>query len=174
MNRKQINRHLLKLKTYDFSQFSIASFIAWLENEIGRKIILIPWTMPAGKFGAWISDADDPVEYIFFDKEAPPLQKIHTQLHECCHILCQHPTLAITKENLRKLFGASDDIAYRSSPLFDQPKRPELEVEAEFVAAIVQKQALQHNRQKQLVQEMMVESVNLGQYLKSIGVLENE
>lgn len=43
---------LLDKLDYDFTQFSIEDFIKWMEAKRSRKIVLVPWALPAGYFGA--------------------------------------------------------------------------------------------------------------------------
>ena len=47
---------------FDFSQFTMDSFVDWIERSRGRKIRFIHWEMPPGMFGVWMSDADEPIE----------------------------------------------------------------------------------------------------------------
>jgi len=60
--------------------------------------------MPPGYFGAWISDAEDPLEYIFFNTNATsPVHQLHIKLHELSHILCGHNTLKVTAADIRQV-----------------------------------------------------------------------
>ena len=75
-------KKILNEINYDFRAFTIDHFIGWIEAFKGRKIITIPWTMPSGMFGAWMSDGDEPREYIFYRDNVALLHKIHIQQAE--------------------------------------------------------------------------------------------
>lgn len=49
---------ILNSLNYDFRDFTIEGFISWIEGVKGRKILTFGWQMPAGLFGAWMSDLD--------------------------------------------------------------------------------------------------------------------
>src|SRR5512145_3018276 len=83
---------------FDFHHFTISGFIEWVSQAKQREILTIPWKkMPPGMFGAWLSDADEPKEYIFFREDTPKIHQIHIQLHELAHLLCGHPTARISQ-----------------------------------------------------------------------------
>ena len=56
---------------FDFTEFTMDRFIAWIQEHTGREIRFVPWEMPPGLFGVWMSDADEPVEHIFIDNAIP-------------------------------------------------------------------------------------------------------
>ena len=72
-------RKILSELNYDFRAFTIEHFANWIETVKGRKILLIPWKMPSGLFGAWMSDGEISQEYFFFRKNAERLLQIHIQ-----------------------------------------------------------------------------------------------
>jgi hypothetical protein len=43
---------------YDFHNFSLPNFIAWVEEAHVRKILTFDWKMSPGLFGAWFSDGE--------------------------------------------------------------------------------------------------------------------
>jgi len=64
----QVQKILTDLK-YDFREFTIEHFANWIEKAKGRKILLIPWLMPSGLFGAWMSDGEIPQGVLLFSRE---------------------------------------------------------------------------------------------------------
>lgn len=127
---------------FDFSQFTMERFVAYVEQERGRKILFIPYSMPVGMFGVWMSDADEPYEYVFYDRTAPPIHQIHIQLHELSHILNNHKTNSKDRANLEQILEKKDaDFS---------PAYLKMEQEAETLAALIQEQALRYVRVQQL------------------------
>jgi hypothetical protein len=136
---------------FDFSQFTMDSFVAWIQRLKAREIRFIPWDMPPGLFGVWMSDADEPVEHLFIDKSASPLHKVHIQLHELSHIICAHPTARLTKVQMQDLLlRAAEDPSVLQEVLLRAPATKELEQEAEILAALIQHQVIIHQRLQQL------------------------
>lgn len=161
---------LLGSLDYDFSQFTMDGFIEWVQTYIGRQIRFIPWEMPPGMFGVWMSDAEQPVEHVFIDKSAAPLHKVHIQLHELSHILCNHPTMRLTRADMQTLLVASmEQPAVLSEALLRAPAKEEMEAEAEMLAALIQHQAIACKRLQQLsIAASSHQSVN--DHLESLGL----
>lgn len=136
---------------FDFSEFTMDRFAAWVQERHGREIRFTPWEMPPGLFGVWMSDADEPVEHVFIDRDAPPLQAVHTQLHELGHILCGHPTARLTRTEMADLLyrGLQDPGALKEL-LLRSPRKAEWEQEAETLAALIQDEVIRHERLQQL------------------------
>ncbi len=136
---------------FDFSKFTMDSFVAWVQERTGRAIHFIPWDTPPGMFGVWISDADEPVEHVFIDKSASPLHRVHIQLHELSHIICGHPTARLTKVEMQNmLLEALQKPAVLNEVLLRAPAKKELEQEAEMLAALIQYQVIEHEHIQQL------------------------
>lgn len=163
-------RHKLKALNYNFNQFSLETFVAHLETLRGRKIIFVSWPMPSGLFGAWVSLADRPHDYIFYSQNIPTLLQIHSQLHELAHVICQHPTLVIGFANLRELIQQSTlESLFTSLPLRSATSN-EREVEAEALAILIQETVMEHKRFDQIV--MSSTHVDTMKYIESIGFSE--
>jgi len=96
---------------------------------------MVPWSMPATIFGAWM-ESDD-VDYIFYHADAIPLHKAHTQLHELAHILCGHKTLPITTELLFNVLMGNISTA---KLLLRSTKSDQAEQEAELLTSLIQEQ----------------------------------
>lgn len=136
---------------YDFSHFTMDDFINWVQAYKGRQISFIPWDMPPGMFGVWMSDADEAIEHVFIDRNIPPLHKVHIQLHELSHIVCDHPTARLTKAEMRMLLlQAADNPEILNEVLLRAPAKKELEQEAEMLASLIQHQVIAHQRLQQL------------------------
>lgn len=144
-------KNILNDLGFDFSQFTMNSFVDWIEKTRGRKISFIPWEMPPGMFGVWMSDADEPVEHVFIDKNVPSMHQVHIQLHEMSHIICEHPTARLSKDEMRGLLlKALEDPGVLNEALLRAPAKKELEEEAEIMAALIQHQVIEHQQLQQL------------------------
>jgi hypothetical protein len=142
---------LLDRLDYDFSHFTMDDFIDWVQAYKGRRISFIPWDMPPGMFGVWMSDADEAVEHVFIDKNIPPLHRVHIQLHELSHIVCDHPTVRLTKDEMRSLLmQAVERPEVLGEALLRAPAKQEMEQEAEMLASLIQHRVIAHQRLQQL------------------------
>lgn len=56
---------------YNFQDFTIEHFIKWIGELKGRRILSYPLNMSAGLFGAWLTDDEEPNEYIFYRADVP-------------------------------------------------------------------------------------------------------
>jgi hypothetical protein len=136
---------------FDFSRFTMDGFTTWVQAHLGREINFIPWEMPPGMFGVWLSDADDAVEHVFIAKNASPLHKVHIQLHELSHIICGHPNARLTRTEMQALLTeAMHEPAVLKDALLRAPAKKELEQEAETLAALIQQKVIRHERMQQL------------------------
>lgn len=136
---------------FDFSNFTMDGFVSWLQERTAREIEFIFWEMPPGLFGVWLSGPELGTEYIFVDKSAAPLHKVHIQLHELSHIICGHTTITLNKSSLQKLlidFAENDHSSY--SALFRSFSNEQQEQEAELLAALIQQRVIRHKRIQQL------------------------
>src|SRR3989337_2451240 len=104
MDAKSRAEKILKELGYDFHTFSIEGFISFVSQNKGREIITIPWGMPATLFGAWVSDDEEPREYIFYRDDVPVIHQVHIQLHELSHFLLGHRTLRINRNGLMEIY----------------------------------------------------------------------
>lgn len=173
MNVKSRMRRKLDALGFDFRTFTLDSFVAWLEATCGRRIIYIPLALPATLHGAWFTDAELPIEYIFFDNSVPAIHQTHTQLHELCHVINGHKTVALTSEKLRKLIlylreakGLPDDL---SQILFRSPYSHIEEQEAETLATLIHERVIQHARLAELTR-VLSSSPETAAFLRDMGV----
>lgn len=136
---------------FDFDDFTMDRFVAHVEKLKGREIHFVPWSMPPRMYGAWISDAEEPREFVFYDQDIPPLHQVHTQLHELAHIINDHPTRRLTRTEMEDILRRADqepDIL--KEVLLRAPNEAQHEDEAETLAALIQKQVIRHERLQQL------------------------
>ncbi|MBN2258506.1 MAG: hypothetical protein JW704_11940 [Anaerolineaceae bacterium] len=145
-NTREKMQAFLDALDYDFSQFTMAGFIQWLEQQRGRGIVRTPYPIstPTAS-GAWIAGKNR--DFIFYDEAAPPIHQTHIQLHEMAHMLCGHPTLKVSQESLpfslRLMPGAITQTGPGAeSPFFLSTRSDEAESEAEMFASLVQKKNL--------------------------------
>ncbi len=171
MNIRVRMKAKLQELNFDFRHFTMEKFVAHIEKLRGKEILFIDWDMPAGLYGAWISDADDPCEYIFYSKSAPPIHQIHIQLHELAHIINDHDTLRVSKTDLEASMNKrEDDISLFAHALMRAPNDTEMEQEAEMLATLVQEQALRYVQVQNLKAVVSSSEVVLSQ-LKSLELI---
>lgn len=171
MNIEARMKAVLAKLDFDFSRFTMDDFVTWVQTHTGREISFILWDMPPSMFGVWMSDADEPVEHVFIDKNASPLHKVHIQLHELSHIICEHPTARLTKTEMQELLlKAAQDPGVLNEVLLRAPAKKELEQEAEMLAALIQYQVIKHKHLQQL-SVAASSNENVIDHLKSLGLV---
>jgi type I restriction-modification system DNA methylase subunit len=163
-------RKILSELNYDFHAFTIDHFVDWIENARQRKIILIPWTMPSGMFGAWMTDGDEPREYIFYRNDVTRLHQIHIQLHELSHFLFGHPTKQITRENLQESKAGTRELPFTDLVKLRSPEENDYEIEAESLASLIQEQVIRHSQIQQLTRGISSDE-KIAEYLKDLGLI---
>lgn len=85
MNTVQTAQVIIDNLGFDFSQFTMQEFIEWVERIKGRRIFLFSIPMPSSTDGAWISDAERPNEYVFYDVNLSPILQVHTASRNRAH-----------------------------------------------------------------------------------------
>jgi len=145
---------LAKLEAeYDFDQFTMESFRSWLEQQRGKEITFVPWTMPPGMSGAWLTSAQ--ADFVFYEQDTAPIHQIHIQLHEIAHMLCEHPTVKVGTQEVSLLFRQMVDRCVKQetqSLLLRSAHSGEAEIEAETLASLIQETVLKHERLQELSQ----------------------
>jgi hypothetical protein len=155
---------------YDFRNFTMSDFIAWVETLKGRQILTIPWKMPLGMFGAWISDGDGPSEYIFYRQDVPRIHQVHIQLHELAHFLCGHPTLKITTSTLKDSLTSKGETLFLNPTLLRSHQKTEYEVEAETLASRIQERVIHYSRLDELTHNISTDQ-KMAQFIKTMGLI---
>jgi hypothetical protein len=172
--RLQSEKILVDLQ-YDFRDFTIEHFIKWIGELKGRRILSFPLKMPAGLFGAWLTDDEEPNEYIFYRADVPPMYQIHIQLHELAHLLLGHPTLHITRELLAAALSGQGELPFNELARLRSTVKPEdsrsiREVESEILASVIQEQIIRYSQLKQLTRGISSDR-NIANYLKDLGMI---
>ncbi len=154
---------------YNFGTFSIVGFTQFIGDSMGRTIISIPWKMPATLFGAWMSDGDEPKEYIFYRDNVPAIHQVHIQLHELSHLLLKHPTLQINRDFIRKVVNSHGNLPFDDLLRLRSPEMTQFEIEAETLASLIQERVIRNNRLEQLTSRLS-SNENVVAFLKDLGI----
>lgn len=152
---------------FDFAHFTFEQFVSHVETLRNRQIIFIEWPMPVGYFGAWVSSLDQGVEYVFYNKNIPPLLQVHTKLHELGHIICGHHTLAVSRTEIKGLLQQGDMTFFFQKK--GTPGSLQDEVEAETVAILIQKEVLRRDRIEKLTTTVSTDK-DMIKFFESVGL----
>jgi hypothetical protein len=87
IDKRRIRRVIRELH-YDFHEFSVSDFVAYLETTRQRDIIVHGWPFQAGLHGFWLRA--ETADYVFFDRETYAMHQVHHILHELGHIILEH------------------------------------------------------------------------------------
>jgi hypothetical protein len=169
MDANLIADNTLKGLRYDFRSFSIEGFISYIGETKRREILTIPWTMPATVFGAWMSDDEEPKEYIFYRDNVPTIHQVHIQLHELSHLLLGHPTLHINRKKIAEVLRKMTSLPFADLPRLRSPNQTECETQAEVLATLIQERVIQSSRIDQLLNDLSSEE-KLASFLKTMGL----
>jgi hypothetical protein len=169
MNDKARAEGVLKALGYDFHHFSIGGFISFVSEAKKRQIITIPWNMPSTLFGAWMSDGEEPKEYIFYRDDVPLIHQVHIQLHELSHFLLGHPTLLINRKRLSQLLERKASLPFDELPRLRSSENSEYETQAETLAALIQKHVIKSSSIDQLLDDLSSEH-KLASFLQVMGL----
>ena len=168
MDATQKASKVLKDLRFDFATFTVDGFLSAVGQSRGREIITIPWDMPPTLFGAWVSDGDEPKEYIFYRNNVPVTHQIHIQLHEISHFLLDHPTLKITQELIGEVVAGTASFPFGEKTCLRSPQTVDLENEAEALASMIQKRVIQNSKIGLLVDDTSAKE-KLADFLKKMG-----
>lgn len=169
MNETTKAEGVLKALGYDFHHFSIGGFISFVSDLKKREILTIPWNMPSTLFGAWVSDGEEPKEYIFYRDDVPLIHQVHIQLHELSHFLLGHSTLQINRDRLSLLLESRTSFPFGDLPRLRSPENSEYETEAETLAALIQKQVITNSSIERLLNDLSSER-KLANFLRTMGL----
>lgn len=169
MDAKPQAEKILRELKYDFRTFTINGFISFVGATKGREIMTIPWSMPPTLFGAWMSDDEEPKEYIFYRNNVPLIHQVHIQLHELAHFLFGHPTLQINRKTIAEVLERKAALPFADLPRLRSPEKTELETQAETLATMIQKQVIQKSSLDQLINDLSSEA-KLATFLKTMGL----
>ena len=162
---------ILKEIGFDFTAFTMDGFLRAVGEKKKREIIAIPWNMPSALFGAWISDGNEPREYIFYRNDVLEAHQIHIQLHELSHFLFGHPTLSINKQKISEVVSGISSLPFVELPRLRASSSKSvaaLETEAEVLANLIQEKAIQNSKIDLLIHNTQNEE-KLARFLKGMG-----
>ena len=131
---KRVARVLDELN-YDFTDFSIEAFAQFIGKRLGREILFIPLRMPPARFGAWIRDKDEPLEFIFYQQGLTSVHTIHILLHELGHLILGHPTAELGAADIKQILLGACQLPALSAQRFR--KGLQQEEEAELMATLI-------------------------------------
>ena len=169
MDAKLIAEKTLKEFPYDFRAFTVDGFLSFVSEKRGRQIIATPWTMPQKVFGAWLSDDEEPKEYIFYRDNVPAIHQIHIQLHELSHYLLGHPTLRINRQVIAEVLNTESSLPFDDLLKLRSPDHNPAEIEAETLANLIQETVIRHYRLDQLIHDLSSEQ-KFANFLTTMGL----
>ncbi len=169
MDRNSRAEEILKELRYDFKEFTIGGFISFVSEKKGREIITVPWSMPSMLFGVWMSDSEEPKEYIFYRNNVPVIHQIHIQLHELSHFLLGHPTLKINKKIIAGVMDKKASLPFADLPRLRSPAQSECETQAEILASLIQECVVHCSHLDRLVNDLSSEE-RVVSFLKTMGL----
>lgn len=175
VDARLLSEKVLAELQYDYRDFSIDHFIHWLEQKKGRRIFSTPYDFPAGMFGAWFTDDEEPNEYIFYRNNVPPIYQIHNQLHELAHFLLDHPTIHINRRFLAEVLRAERELPFNEYALLrSTDKRTDeryvRELEAETLASVFQEKVLRSSQRDRLTSGISSDN-HIANYLEHLGMI---
>lgn len=148
---------------YDFTQFTLPHFIAYLIERRQRAIILNSFPLEDELHGIWLQVPQ--ADYVFYNQNDHPLHQVHNILHEIGHILLDHacyPIDQILPPVLLARLDASSMVQLRGQFRLVEPLRPGDEREAEVFVRELQRRILFADRLDELTRRT-----------SSIAALEN-
>jgi hypothetical protein len=159
-------------RSYDFSRFTMDGFKGWVEQQRGRRIVWVPWSMPPPTFGAWLAIGD--CDYVFYEKDTFAVHQTHIRLHEMAHMLCDHPALEIDLKEAGILLRCADaaSSAHESLLLRAAHSSEEIELEAETLTALIQERVLRYARLEELTTAMPSDdfATYFSEYLRTVEI----
>jgi hypothetical protein len=153
---------------FDFGAFTIEAFLRQVGQSRDRKVVSVPWDdMPVGMFGAWITDGEEPKEYIFYRSNLPTMHRVHIQLHEFSHFLLGHPTLRITRDLIARMAAGRAAPPFADLPKLRAREKPQIEAEAEMLTILIQQRVVQRASLARLAGSLPVEQ-RFAEFLKTM------
>ena len=160
---------ILRELRFDFTAFTLDGFLRFVGETKGREMIAIPWSMPPTLFGAWISDGDEPKEYIFYRNDVSSIHQIHIQLHELSHFLFGHPTIRINRQFIADVIAGTASLPFDDLLQLRSPKRTDFDTQAETLANLIQERVIRNSQIDRLIHDTSPEE-KLAHFLKTMGL----
>lgn len=153
---------------YNFTAFTLEDFLLAAGRAKGRILKAFACDLPTDVLGGWLTDDAAPMEYIFYKKDLPEIQQIHIQLHEVSHFLMGHETRRINRQALIQAEDQGPALILGEILQLRSNISTVLEVEAETLASLIQKQVIRHSNMGLLTQNK-APFVGLTDFLKDMG-----
>jgi hypothetical protein len=154
---------------YNYKAFTIENFVRTIGETKSRAILTIPWKMSGGLFGAWISDGEEPKEYIFYRENVPLIHQVHIQLHELSHFLLGHSTLKIRKDLIVSAIKGVEQMPFNELTLLRSTEKNEIETEAETLASLMQERIIRNSQLDQLTHDLSSDE-KMANFLLTLGL----
>jgi hypothetical protein len=142
IDKRRIRQVIRELR-YDFHEFSVSDFVAYLETTRQRNIIVNGWPAKAGLHGFWLQA--ETADYVFFDEGTYAMHQVHHILHELGHIILEHQPRDLTEvlppELLEALVGLGITAPRGHSRMWEIHETPE-DREAEWFVRQLQHKIL--------------------------------
>ena len=159
MNANRAAGKILKELHFDFAKFTLERFVYAVSEAKGREILafpwdmssVIPWHLPYTLFGAWLSDGEDPREYIFYHENLHEPRRIHIQLRQLSHILLEHPTCKVNLEWIAAAAAGQADLPFGDLPILRADNRMQMQLETDALTCLIVKKVIRRHRLYQLV-----------------------
>jgi hypothetical protein len=169
MEERSLAEKILRELQYNFQEFTINGFLSFIGEKRGRQIIATPWNMPPTVYGAWMSDGEEPKEYIFYRDNAQIMHQVHIQLHELSHFLLGHQTLQIDRKMIADVLEGKASLPFSEFLRLRSPAHSDLETQAETLAALIQQEVIHRSNLAQLMNDLSSEE-KLANFLKTMGL----
>ena len=168
-NKEKVRTALAQID-YDFSLFTLTGFANWLEQQRGRPLHFLAWSMPASTSGAWVKG--DTEDHIFYPDDAAIMHQAHVQFHEISHIILGHPPVEANQEFLLQHEISDVDFVQILNSLLlrsSHSEKEEREEEAEFLASLIQTQIIRHNRLPELMKAIPTDET-IATFMERLGI----
>ncbi|MCL7457675.1 ImmA/IrrE family metallo-endopeptidase [Micromonospora echinofusca] len=113
---------------------TVRGLVSALETTRGRRIQLAAMSVDgrAGPCGLWVATSG--TDYVLFSRDAPPVLRVQTILHELMHIALRHTARAVASGAAGETAAAHGVLA-RSPATFDEQQEHDAELLATYLGA---------------------------------------
>jgi len=138
MNVRQLRRICAaKVEALELpSPFDVHEFCQSVERGRGRAIQLLPRALPVGS-PSGLCVSTNARDYIFYESRTSALHQEHIILHEVAHLLCEHRTTSVSREEISGLLLPNLDPGMVQRVLGRTCHPVWAEQEAEIIASLI-------------------------------------
>ncbi|MEV4464673.1 hypothetical protein AB0J51_13710 [Micromonospora echinofusca] len=116
---------------------TVRGLVSALETTRGRRIRLAAMSVDgrAGPCGLWVATSG--TDYVLFSRDAPPVLRVQTILHELMHIALRHTARAVASgpSDGTGETAAAHGVLARSPATFDEQQEHDAELLATYLGA---------------------------------------